>query len=193
MDVVGTVTAGAAGLAALLSAVNLYISGQRETQKWKRDSLVELLVISFDTSWRIRSLCMSLAADSDHGKRIELLKEISVNHKIETDTLTRLRLLAPSRVVRAAEALHEAGHKLVDASLDQPIESEKTDSAHEKLHRVRAEFITAARAAIHLRDPAPVGHRHAGTRWNDLLTEVNEATVEPPMPPSATSQAERQP
>jgi hypothetical protein len=41
---------------------------------------------------------------------------VIATHDLQTDTLTRLRLLAPSRVVTAAEVLHQAEHKLVALS-----------------------------------------------------------------------------
>jgi len=45
-------------------------------------------------------------------------------HNTETDTLTHLRLLAPSRVVKAAEGLHEADHGIIDAYLAASPEDE---------------------------------------------------------------------
>jgi hypothetical protein len=52
VDVTGAVTAGAAGLAAILAGVNLYVSGRREVHKWTHEALVEALVIFLDTSSR---------------------------------------------------------------------------------------------------------------------------------------------
>jgi hypothetical protein len=37
-------TAGAASVAALLSGVNLYVSGRREEQRWNREALIEAFV-----------------------------------------------------------------------------------------------------------------------------------------------------
>ena len=45
-------TGGAAGLAAVLAGVNLYVSGRRELHKWTREALVEALVIFLDTSFK---------------------------------------------------------------------------------------------------------------------------------------------
>jgi hypothetical protein len=50
VNVIGAVTAGAAGLAAVLAAINLYLTGRREVHKWTREALVEALVMYLDTS-----------------------------------------------------------------------------------------------------------------------------------------------
>ena len=117
MNVVGYVTAAAAGLAAILSAINLWLSGRRELNRWAREALVEALVSFFDTSFKLRSSCRELiflAPNKDSEARA-IRRIIVAAHDLETDTLTRLRLLAPSRVDKAAEALHEADHNIIDA------------------------------------------------------------------------------
>ena len=86
------------------------------------------------------------------------------------DTLTRLRLLAPSRVVTAAGALHEAEHKLADTCfLSGEREVEAFDSARPPVRRARAAFLESARSALQLRDMAPIGRDyHGDTRWGEV-------------------------
>jgi hypothetical protein len=51
VNVIGAIAAGAAGLAAVLAGVNLYVSGRRELNKWTRETLVELFVSFLETSF----------------------------------------------------------------------------------------------------------------------------------------------
>ena len=64
MDVIGTVTAGAAGLAAVLAGANLYVSGRREQKKWKREALIDNLALFLDASFKIGSNCHTILKES---------------------------------------------------------------------------------------------------------------------------------
>ena len=166
MSAVGYVTAAAAGLAAILSGVNLWLAGQREINSWAREALVEALVSFFDTSFKLRGSCrrlIHLAVEKEFEAQ-EIRLEIVAAHNLETDTLTRLRLLAPSRVVRAAEGLHEADHRVIDAYF--------SDSPHVEYSQAlintrlaSAKYISAARSAFRLRDTAAMRHNHDDTSW----------------------------
>jgi hypothetical protein len=74
MDVIGAVTAGAAGLAALLAGVNLYVSGRRELDKWTREALVEALVVFLDSSFKQSGLCASFTSPSPRAEDSERLR-----------------------------------------------------------------------------------------------------------------------
>ena len=166
MDVVGDVTAAAAGIAAVLSGVNLWISGRRELNRWTREALMETLVNFFDTSFKLRDSCRQLIVLTP-GKESEipqLRKDIVSAHDHETDTLTRLRLLAPSNVVRAAEILHEADHDVIDSYLAEA-PAEQYREALAKNQAARGKFIDAARSAFNLKDSAPQSHSNDGTSW----------------------------
>jgi hypothetical protein len=96
---------------------------------------------------------------------------------LETDTLTRLRLLAPSRVVTAAEALHEAEHKVVDVCFAEPLASAETlESAREPVRRARAQLLESARSTLHLRDTAAIGHHHHDTNWHEFRSITQAAS-----------------
>ena len=171
MNIVGAVTAGAAGLAAILAGINLYVSGRRELHKWTREALVEALVIFLDTSLKLTSACGDLASGTRPptvAERDRLRMAVVTAHDLETETVTRLRLLAPPQAVAAAEGLHEAEHELVDTCLPggDP-RSENLEAALVPVRRARAQFLEAARASLRLRDPAAFGHRHRDT-WREF-------------------------
>jgi hypothetical protein len=71
MNVVGAVTAGAAGLAAVLAGVNLYVSGRREMDKWTRETVVEIFVAFLTASFKHGAVCRSLFRDApaDPGRQ----------------------------------------------------------------------------------------------------------------------------
>lgn len=170
MNVIGAITAGAAGLAAVLAGVNLYVSGRRELNKWTRETLVEIFVIFLEASFAHNHACRT-AEDippTDAGRR-SLSAAVVAAHDRETDTLTRLRLLAPSRVVAAAEALHKAEHKLAEACfLSGKPSVETPDIVRMPVRRARAAFLESARSTLRLRDTAPIGHNHGDTRWAEV-------------------------
>jgi hypothetical protein len=108
VNVINVVTAGAAGLAAVLAAVNLYITGHRELRRWTRDALVDTLVAFLDVSFKLNSASKDFASNpscTDITTR-PTREAIVTAHNSATEILTRLRLLAPAKVVKTAEALH---------------------------------------------------------------------------------------
>lgn len=90
-------------------------------------------------------------------------------HDVETDTLTRLRLLAPSQVVKAAEALHQAEHQMVAACFTEPPpQAEDIEAALAPVRGARAQFLRSARSALQLGDTAEIEHSHRGTGWHEF-------------------------
>lgn len=177
MSVVGAVTAGAAGLAAVLAAVNLYVSGRRELSRWKRETLVEAFVTFLDASFGQNAACRTLTTSGitpTGQERNRLRAKVVAAHDIETDTLTRLRLLAPSKVVMAAEALHEAEHRLVAASFAEPVPAaEALEVIRMPVRRARANLLESARATLRLRDTAGITHHHHETGWHEFLSSAH--------------------
>lgn len=171
MDVTGMVTAGAAGLAAVLAGINLWVSGRRERNKWTRDTLVEVFVTFMDASFKQDGVCTRVTSPdwmTDADRQYLRVAAVAA-HDTETDTLTRLRLVAPSRVVAAAEALHEAEHGLVDMSFTDPLPPiEALDSVRESVRSARARLLEEARLALRLRDTAAISHSHRGTGWYEF-------------------------
>jgi len=175
MDVIGAVTAGAAGLAALLAGVNLYVSGRRELDKWTREALVEALVVFLDASFKQSGLCASFTSPSPLAEEGERLRTaVIATHDLQTDTLTRLRLLAPSRVVAAAESLHQADHELVTLCFIELVtQSEAIDARRTLIRRARQQFLESARSTLRLGDTASIGHKHIDTLWYKFRSVIN--------------------
>jgi hypothetical protein len=169
MDVIGAVTAAAAGLAAALSGFNLYVSGRRDFHKWRRDALVEAFVTFMQAGFNQTRACHAIATatmsfDRDH------LREIVVNgHDLESETLTRIRLLAPASVVKAAEMVHEAIHKQVEVFFAEPLPAaEIRDSSEMLVRHARTQFLDASRSALRLGATYIIEHPYRGTGWYEF-------------------------
>ena len=181
MDVTGAVTAGAAGLAAILAGVNLYVSGRREVHKWTHEALVEALVIFLDTSFKQSGLCAHAASWSSlpESERDHLRKAVIDAHDLQTETLTRLRLLAPSRVVTAAEALHRATYKLVFTCFIVPAQSaEAKESTLLLVQHARQQFLESVRSTLQLTDTAAIGHGQPSTGWHEFRSGTHSFWAE---------------
>lgn len=181
VDVIGAVTAGAAGLAAVLAGVNLYVSGRRELHKWTREALVDALVAFLDTSFKQSGLCANAASWSSlpESQRDHLRKNVITAHDLQTETLTRLRLLAPSRVVVAAEALHQAGHELVFMYfIDPPQPAEAKENALSLVKAARQQFLESARSTLRLTDTAVIRHGQSSVGWHELRSEPFSSEIE---------------
>lgn len=181
MDLIGAVTAGAASLAAVLAGVNLYVSGRRELHKWTREALVEALVVFLDTSIKQSGLCANAASLSSlpDSERNRLRRAVIATHDLQTETLTRLRLLAPSHVVTAAEALHRAGHELVFICFIEPMQStEANKSTLLLVQHTRQRFLDSARSTLRLSDTAAIGHGKSNTGWHEFRSSTYAAPTE---------------
>jgi hypothetical protein len=174
VDAVGILTAGAALLAAGLSAVTLFTSGDREHRKWIRESalttLVEFLDASFEHNGAAARLCRDRSALTDAAVH-ELGASAIAAHARETYALTRVRLLLPRPVVTAAESLHTAEHVLSDLAFIEAVvpEDPRFDEAIENCRRARLRFIQASRSVLETGPAAEVTHRHVSTRWNEFV------------------------
>jgi|SRR5271170_1194356 hypothetical protein len=175
MNVIGAVTAGAAGLAAILAAVNLYVTGRREHNKWTRDTLVELFVTFLDASFKHSSACSALLrATPGYGEPHQLRAAVLAAHDVELETLTRLRILAPSRVVAAAQALLVSEHQLAASSF-----SENTSRAEDDIHklyisvqRARAEFLVSTRTTLRVPEAAGTGDFYAFPSYREFRAHI---------------------
>lgn len=169
-------TAGAASVAALLSGVNLYVSGRREEQRWNREALIEAFLTFVGASFSFNAACTAggRVGRNDQESLKYALQAIDA-HDTETHTLTRLRLLASSAVVAEAEALHAAEHRLVEISFsDDPDERAERQAKRTMVRKARERLVKAARADLHLRDAAPIAHLHSDTGWDAFTAWVRE-------------------
>jgi hypothetical protein len=155
--------------------------------KWTREALVEAFVAFLAASFRQTGVCRILTSQASlpDPERHDLRTAVIEVHDLETDILTRLRLLAPSRVVKAAETVHEAEHRLVAVCFEEPLpRSDVIDSAVVPVRRAHAQFLEAARSTLRLSDTAAIGHHHRDVRWHDFLT-VSQAPAGEAAPSSA--------
>lgn len=163
MDTASVLSATAATVAALLAGANLVVSGRRETRRWWREVLIEVFAGFLDSSYQTEAACREFSrVDRDHleyeAARDRYHEQIQDAHSAQLRYLTRLRLLSSPDAVRAARALHEAGHDLegaafADAVKFDPLEVSRAREAHATATN---ELLTAARRMIVVR--GPTGH-----------------------------------
>jgi hypothetical protein len=198
VDLVSFISAGAAGLAAVLAGANLYISGRRELDAWVREALIETLTTFLEGSFKCDSACTRIYKTSPQAKERDLLRRMVVAaHREETEALTRLRMLATPKVVEIALALLEAEYHLAepcfyDSSVTLSVEA-YTEMAT-PIYRLRAQFVEAARSALGVRSVSGTGNFDSNFQWDTLTGLLNEeASEEPPLhnPPKVSPKSVR--
>jgi hypothetical protein len=160
-DTVSVVSAAAATLAAILTAINLYASGRWERNRWARDALVDAFLGVLDASFaggRAAKLVLD-GASTDDG---ELLAQMDHSHWEQINIITKLRLLTAPRVVDAVMALHLADHAVSDLARAVPLDTDQREIQLRKdgVWLARQEFIAAAKAEIGLPARLPATSRH---------------------------------
>jgi hypothetical protein len=179
MDVIGSVTAGAAGLAATLAGVNLYLSGRRELDKWIREALMEIFVLFLDASFKHASTCRTILFDVPPPHEADRLRsEILEAHDVATRALTRLRLLAPPSVVKAATTLLNAEYLLAEPCFSQPCSREEALELIKAVRRHRTKLLESTRSALGLRQAKGTGGFELNLSWRDLHRRLNEGMTE---------------
>jgi hypothetical protein len=183
MNVIGAATAGAAGLAAILAGVNLYVTGRREHNKWTRDTLVELFVAFLDASFKQSSACSALLrATPGYGEPYQLRQAVLVAHDSELETLTRLRILAPSRVVAAAQALLTSEYLLAAATFSKRDAVTENDlrELYSPVQRARAEFLASTRTALRVPEVTGTGDFSVFPSYREFRNLVGTGDVSKP-------------
>jgi hypothetical protein len=178
VDWVGAVTAGAAGIAAGLAGVNLYVSGRRELDKWARETLVEILTTFLDGSFNHWNACEAIHVLAPQIRELNQLRSaIIASHDTEIDALTRLRILAPPSLVDAALILLEAEYDLAAHCFLEVIQSDVYCKLRGCVNQSRGRFIEAARLALGLRKIAGTGSfdKGPGPSWTTLRGRLQEA------------------
>jgi hypothetical protein len=152
----------AATIAVVLAGFSLYVSGRREHLRWIRESLVasyeDYLTASFDAPG-LRGLQARQRGDA--GEALDpYRRQVADAHSNQTAALTRLRMIAPSDVVAAAETLHEADHA-VTAVLDATDIPDADTWAELRAQQwdARSAFVNQVRRSLGLGASAPIGHQ----------------------------------
>ena len=92
---------------------------------------------------------------------------------MEADALTRLRLLATSRVITAAQALIEAEHRLATACFMDPLPPlEDANSLLEPVRRARVILVESARSSLRLHDTTGSDHYGNTSSWRELRASL---------------------
>jgi hypothetical protein len=153
------------------------LSGRRELNKWTRDTLVELFVTFLDASFKQGTACgVLLRTSPPDPDRHRLRTEVVTAHDVEIATLTRLRLLAPPRVVTSALALLETEERVAAACfLESLPPADDLESLFEPVRRARALLLEAARSALRLRNPGGTGHFGRSTSWREFRAILRDA------------------
>lgn len=154
-----------AGTAAVVSGFSFWFVQRREERVWRRDAMIDTLVVFFDSSFAgIGQRALDTRRSGEDMGAYDAKR--SSSHRAQIDALTRLRLIAPDAVVAGAERLHEADHGVHDALL---LDTEvPTDEKWNELRRVQSEardqLLNVSRNALDLGKAIPIGHiGHVGT------------------------------
>jgi hypothetical protein len=139
-------------VAAVLSGPTLVVTSRRDERRWRREAIIDTLVIFLDASF-VRGTRGTVPADIAKRRRASVEA-----HDRQLDALTRLRLLAPNKVVVAAEQLHQADHEVHDrAFADQQLSEHQLTPVREAQARARNNLLDASRTALGLGPAQTVG------------------------------------
>ncbi len=155
------ISAVAAAIAALLAGLTLYTSGRRDHRRWLRDSLVDSYVAYLDASFGSAGPgALQARLTGDEGGAASYRKQAAEAHSRQNDTLTRLRILAPANVIKAAEQLGAADRDVTSAALDARFEGDPSwDEVRAEQSSARKAFLNEARRSLELGLGAPISYR----------------------------------
>lgn len=146
--------------AAAFSGATLRISGAREERKWRRDVMLELLWRFLDASFAGQVAQRAVAAQRRGDDLAEFHAEVAESHQAQLDALTKLRLISPAEVIRAAEHLHGADHAVHAAALaaSDVLSEEAWTALCQRQDRARERLIDSSRRAVGLDPGEPIRH-----------------------------------
>jgi hypothetical protein len=157
--------AGAAAVAAVLAGANFLQADRREQRRWVHEALVEAYVAFLDASFDLDKVARRIVKarnDPDTDQEEAAIAEADRLHTKQTETLTRLRVLASDSVVRAAESLHGRDHGVTDLSRTvNALDDATMEKARTLRKAAREHLIDAARRSMRLPTGVPIGHRNS--------------------------------
>jgi hypothetical protein len=145
------VAAIAATVAAILSGIALWLGGAREERKWRRDALVDTVVQFLDASFAGPGTSL-LDKRRDSTLTDQDLEKVDEVHRASLTALTRLRVLASTKLVACAEELHGAddyAYDIVLGNLELP-DREEWDAYQTARWNIRHSVLDAARRDLGL-------------------------------------------
>ena len=148
----------AAIAAAVISAANILVTtrsaGQRERLKWFREELAHSYYVFIDASFRYRHEIGVKYKALTSGASFQELEEIERNvqscHAALRDAQTKIRVLAPRRVLNSAQNLRDAMDQL-HARLSPNTSLSDFDEFVGRTRVLRDEFIDRAKRSLKLR------------------------------------------
>lgn len=150
----------AASVAAILSGVSLWAGGRREETKWRRDAIIDTLVIFLDSSFASPGDVYMRKRRAGSLTDVERVSAEQA-HATGVSALTRLRVIAGAAVVSCAEELHMAddtGSDMLLLSAQLPSEQE-WDRVVAQRRELRDRLLEAARKELGL---GPAHRIHPG-------------------------------
>lgn len=162
MSVISSViSAVAASLAAVLAGLTLYVTGRREDRKWLREVLIDAYVEYLDASFGCRGAYARISRVDGYDPNVfaEMHAETEAAYNRQGVVLTKLRLMAPKRVVQAAEGLHRADYAVMIATFGRqqpPTDDDVWSAARDDQHRTRERFLETTRRSLGLGESSAV-------------------------------------
>ena len=146
----------AATLAAILAAINLYVSGRRERVKWVREALVDTFVNFLAASYNHKDLCKRIywlpPAPEQTDEVRKLRQQAETTYDEIMDCITRMRVLTTADLAGKAFQLrchNRDYYRLVTAGDSKPT-VEADEQARRAFDNDRAAFIEAAKKVLAL-------------------------------------------
>jgi len=154
-EVAPVVAAASAVVAAVLTGINLYLTGKRQHVSWTRLALEKSCVDFLTAHYEHWDSCYELEAVSagevSHRSEPELREALREADRIMMECVTRFRVLTSPTLVRSARALRDLNTTRWD-QLDAGLELggqdlELRSEAHE---RARDRFVTASQQVLQI-------------------------------------------
>jgi hypothetical protein len=143
----------AATAAALFSGATLVLVPGRERQKWIRESSVDSYEAFLNDSFESGLVCADARRILARGDQVpdELRLHTRELHDRKNQHRSRLRLLAPTPVIRAMTGVHEADDHVVDLAFQYPLcPHPQWQAAIDARKAARRTFVNTVRGALKL-------------------------------------------
>jgi hypothetical protein len=145
------ISAAAATIAALLTAVNLWLTGRRETLAWTRNALEEAFVDFLNAVYANRQAARGIVnlkeGQWSYKNLDDWWRQVDSSHETMLNCATRMRILASDEMAEAALTLHEIMDEEIDLIAHDDVDGYRTFHA-ERQHTFvedRAVFVAKAR------------------------------------------------
>lgn len=144
-----------ATVAAVLAAVSLALTATREERKWRRESLVDTVVAFLDASFDAPGeLSLGKFRAGAYGDRDKAAHADA--HQRTLRALTRLRVIASSELVSAAERIHSCDWARFQMLASREMALEDWTRLGKMRNAARKQLLISARKAMGLKPSADI-------------------------------------